>query len=78
MVAPMASATRCVARCRSAGDEDGTWNGSVGLDPEPVVRAARRMATGAMIAPVLAARLAGPAGSVVQEPSRRTGIPSGR
>ena len=39
----------------------------------PVVR---RIASGAMIAPVLAASVAGPAGSVVQAPNSFTGIPS--
>jgi hypothetical protein len=69
------SAIRWVARWRSAGFEDGTPNASSASTwkrPSFV----RRTAIGAIIAPVLAARTAGPAGSVVQAPNSLTGIPS--
>ncbi len=38
----------------------------------------RRIASGAMIAPVFAASVAGPAGSVVHAPNSCTGTPSER
>ena len=47
-------------------------NGSIRRRPSPI----RRMASGAIIAPLFAASAAGPAGSVVQAPNSRTGMPS--
>ena len=72
-----ASATRWVARWSVAGSDDGTSNGSwSSIRNRPC--AVRRIASGAISAPVLAASVAGPAGSVVQWSNRRTGMPSGR
>ena len=68
---------RCVARCRSAGLDEGTLNDAgASIRNRPSI--VRRIAMGAMIAFVLAASVAGPAGSVVHAPNSRTGMPSGR
>ena len=77
IVASSASAMRWVARWSSAGTDEGTvkvsWASSRNV---PV--GVRWMASGAISAPVFAASVAGPAGSVVQASNSRTGMPSGR
>ena len=72
-----ASAIACVARATSASDEDGTEMTSLN-DTWNIPSSPRRMATGTMTEPVFAARVAGPAGSVVHAPNSRTGTPSDR
>ena len=75
IVRSSASAIRWVARCRSAGFDDGTPNASSASTwkrPSGV----RRTAIGMISAPVLAASVAGPAGRVVQAPNSFTGMPS--
>src|ERR1019366_5597374 len=75
IVRSRAAAIACEACWRSAGLLDGTvmgWSTST----RKWSLAWRRIAIGRIIAPVLAASAAGPAGSVVQAPNRRTGMPS--
>ena len=66
---------RCVARCRSAGFADGTSMGSA----QPTCSRPsgwRVVMIGTIRESVLAASVAGPAGSVVHAPNSVTGIPS--
>ena len=72
-----ASAIAWVARWSSAGSVEATSMGSAQRHVERVV-GRRRIVTGRIREPVLAASVAGPAGSVVQAPNRRTGMPSAR
>ena len=71
---------RCawVARWRSAGSVEATSIGLRPADVDSVPSGWRRMVIGRIRDPVLAASVAGPAGSVVHAPNRRTGIPSAR
>ena len=76
IVAASASAIAWVARWSAAGSVDGTSIGS----PQATLERAVRLPTDRMIGrirdPVLAASVAGPAGSVVHAPNSRTGMPS--
>ncbi len=75
MVRSRRSAICCVARWRSAGLEEGTLN----ISPASTWNrppAIRLTAMNTMTEPVLAASVAGPAGSVVQAPNSFTGMPS--
>ena len=67
----------CVARAISAGSAEATRMG-VPISPRKVPSGRRMVQKGTMVAPVRAARTAGPDGSVVHEPRKRTGCPSGR
>ena len=78
MVAAKASAIACVARWRSAGLFDGTMIGGAQLIEKVRPSGFRWIVIGRIREPVLAASVAGPAGSVVQASNSRTGMPSAR
>ena len=77
MTRPSASAIAWVARCNSAGLDEATRIGS-SVEARKRPSGMRLATTGRMIAPVLAASVAGPAGRVVQASKSLTGMSSGR
>ena len=76
--AAKASAISCVAAWRLAGSLEDTSIGGAQVMPKVLPSALRRIVTGRIREPVLAASVAGPAGSVVQASKSLTGMPSGR
>ena len=78
MVASSASAIAWVARWSSAGLGRGDLDGGRPRHLERVVRLAPDRRSAGSREPVLAASVAGPAGSAVHAPNRRTGMPSAR